>query len=385
MHHDTQVALTERIFAHLDAGTTDMLDEVTVNPVTSYTCPERLKREWDMIRAEPILMGLSCMLAGPRSYLTDDKTGVPILLVRDAHGQARAFLNACKHRGSRLLDGAGTARPRLVCPYHAWTYDLDGSLAVVPQREGFDGFDLTACNLTELPLLEQHGLIWVRPGGGPAIDGERHLAGLAKEIANYEFGGYHHYETRRINCDMNWKAVIDTFLEPYHFTPLHNDTVAPIFVPSLCLFDPFARHLRETFARRTIEQLRTAAKSEWDLITHSAIVYVFFPNTAFVMQADHAEVWRVFPDLERPDRCQVDLEFYIPEPAETDKARGHWDRNMDLVVRTVEVEDFPTGEAAQMAWSSGLMKSVVYGRNEPALAHFERCVAEAVGAKLSGV
>ena len=72
-------------------------------------------------------MGLSCMLPEPRSYLTDDNTGVPILLLRDETGQARAYLNACKHRGSRLLSGSrASAQADRICPYHAWTYDLDG-------------------------------------------------------------------------------------------------------------------------------------------------------------------------------------------------------------------------------------------------------------------
>ena len=123
-------------------------------------------------------------------------------------------------------------------------------------------------------------------------------------------------------CDMNWKIIIDTFLEPYHFTPLHNDTVAPIFFPSLCLFEPFGRNLRETLPRRSIVELRDKPASDWDLIRHTAIVYVLFPNTVFVMQADHAEVWRVFPSDARADRSHVDLEFYIPEPATTEKARG---------------------------------------------------------------
>lgn len=379
MRHQTQVDLVEKVFAHLDAGTTAELDSVTINPVAAYTCRERLAKEQALLRSEPILMGLSCVLPGPRSYITDDNTGVPILLLRDEDGQARAYLNACKHRGSRLLEGVGQARKRIICPYHAWTYDLDGALAVVPQKEGFEGVDLTKCGLTELPVLEEHGLLWVRPDGGATIDGDAHLDGLADEFASYGFDRYHHYETRRIDCDMNWKIIIDTFLEPYHFTPLHNDTVAPIFFPSLCLFDAFGRNLRETLPRRSIVELRDRPREEWDLIRHTAIVYVLFPNTVFVMQADHAEVWRVFPSEGRPDKSHVYLEFYVPEPATTDKARGYWDRNMDLTVRTVQLEDFPTGEGAQKVFASGSLEHVIYGRNEPALAYFQKMLANAVG------
>ncbi len=382
MRQQTQIELTEQLFAHLDANTTAMFDEVTVNPVTAYTCKDRLRRELDLLRREPIVMGLSCTLPEPRSYLTDDNTGVPILLVRDENGKARAFLNACKHRGSRLLDGSGEARRRIVCPYHAWTYNLDGQLVTVPQQDGFPELDFNACSLNELPLLEEHGLIWVRPTGDQPITSDEVFAGLSDEFASYDFASYHHYETRRIDCDMNWKVIVDTFLEPYHFTPLHNDTVAPIFFPSVCLLDTFGRNLRETLPRRSIETLRDKPKNEWDLITHSAIVYVLFPNTVVVMQIDHAEIWRVFPTDNRTDRSHVFLEFYIPEPATTEKARTHWDRNMDLTIRTVQSEDFPTGAGAQKAFNSGALDKVIYGRNEPALAFYQRTLAEAVGAPL---
>ena len=379
MRHETQVRLAERILEHLENETTDLFDDVTINPAKAYTCPQRFEAEQDIIRREPVLMGLSCTLPHPRSYLTDDNTGIPILMLRDNDGRFRAFLNACKHRGSRLLDGAGRARQRIVCPYHAWTYDLEGQLVHVPQQDAFPGLDIAACGLTELPALEEHGLLWVRPQGAEPIHGPTHLAGLEADFSNFGFDRYHHYETRRIDCKMNWKVIIDTFLEPYHFTPLHNDTVAPIFFPSLCLFDPYGRNIRETFPRRTIVDLRDQSPSNWDLIKHTAVVYVLFPNSVFVMQADHAEVWRVFPSGGRPDRSHVFLEFYIPEPAETEKARGHWDRNMSLVMRTVEREDFPTGEGAQKAFASGALESVIYGRNEPALAFFEKTMAAAVG------
>ncbi|MGI9524259.1 MAG: aromatic ring-hydroxylating oxygenase subunit alpha [Hyphomicrobiaceae bacterium] len=379
MRQDTQVALTEEIFAHLDANSTAMSESVTINPVASYICPDRLSREQDVIRRSPVLMGLGCRLSEPRSYLTDDNTGVPILLLRDDAGRARAFLNACKHRGSRMLEGVGQVRRRLVCPYHAWTYDLDGTLKMVPQPEGFSGLDYAECGLTELPILEEDGLIWVRPIGNTPIDGLSHLGALREEIASYGLGNYHHYETRRIDCAMNWKTIIDTFLEPYHFTPLHIDTVAPLFIPSLCLFDAYGSHLREVLPRRSIEELRSRTKSEWSLLPHAAIVYVLFPNTVFIMLIDHVEVWRVFPNSERPDKSHVNLEFYTPEPATSESARGHWDRSMNLTIRTVLEEDFPTGEGAQISFASKRLSSVIYGRNEPALAHFQRSIAAAVG------
>jgi phenylpropionate dioxygenase-like ring-hydroxylating dioxygenase large terminal subunit len=221
--------------------------------------------------------------------------------------------------------------------------------------------------------------VWVSPGGAP-IDLERHLGDLAPELASFRLADYHHYETRVLRQRMNWKLVIDTFLEPYHFAVLHRNTVGPIFVPNLCLFHAFGPHLRETLPRRSIVELRERPEREWDLVTHTALVYVLFPNTVFIMQGDHVEIWRVFPVGDRVDEAVMYLDFYIPEPAESESARGHWDRNMNLAVRTVVEEDFPTGEGIQAGLASGAQGHVTYGRNEPALAHFERAVSEVLAA-----
>jgi hypothetical protein len=154
--------------------------------------------------------------------------------------------------------------------------------------------------------------------------------------------------------------------------------VGPIFFPNLCLFEAFGPHLRETLPRRTIEGLRGTPEAEWDLIPHTALVYVLFPNTVLVMQIDHVETWRVFPAADKVDECVMYLDFFVPEPAETESAKRHWDNNMDLTIRTVDMEDFPVGEGIQAGFASNAQTEMVFGRNEPALAHFERSVNEAV-------
>ncbi len=383
MLRDTHIDLTSRVFAHIDAGTTDRTDAILRNPATAYTSEARLAREKDLLfQREPMLLGMSALLPEPGTFFTDDNTGVPLLLLRDDGGQLRAFLNSCRHRGSRLLDGQGKVRRGFACAYHGWTYDAAGDLTGVPDAGSFDGFDIDGCGLIELPSAELDGLIWVRPGGGEPIDPVAHLGGLAPEFASYGFGGYHLYSGRVMRPEMNWKMIIDTFLEPYHFAVLHKATVAPIFFPNLCLLDTFGQHLREFLPRRTIEDLRDKPKDQWDAVWHSAIVYVLHPNTVFVMQQDHAEIWRVFPDGDRVDRAVTYLDFYIPEPATSEKAKRHWEANVDLTVRTVEHEDFVAGAGAHKAFMTGQVKEVVYGTNEPALAYFHKVQAAAVGEPL---
>ncbi|MBT5267737.1 MAG: Rieske 2Fe-2S domain-containing protein [Rhodospirillaceae bacterium] len=379
MRRETHGELSERIFALIDGKTTDLAPEVYLNPVEGYTSPEKLEQEMrTLFRQYPLLMGMSCRIPEPGDYFTDDNTGVPMVVIRGDDGKVNAFVNVCTHRGARVLEGEGKAGRLISCPYHAWAFDRAGCLVKVPDAESFAGVDLETCGLTVLPCEERDGLIWVLPTPGGVIELDKDLNGLADELSSYGYDTYHHYETRTIRQKINWKGIMDTFLEPYHFAALHRDTVAPIFFANMCLFDGFGPHLREVFPRKTIEKMRDQPKSEWDAVTYSAIVYVLFPNTAFVMQADHVEIWRIFPVPGKPDESVTHLEFYIPEPVTSESARRHWDNNMDLVIRTVQEEDFPTGEGIQSGYHSGARSHVIYGRNEPALMHFERSVSEAL-------
>ncbi|MEQ8281390.1 MAG: SRPBCC family protein, partial [Parvibaculum sp.] len=189
---------------------------------------------------------------------------------------------------------------------------------------------------------------------------------------------YSHYETRVLRARLNWKLVIDTFLETYHLSTLHKNTIAPILHSNLGTFDGMARNLRMIGARKTIDALRQRPESEWDLIRHSALVYVLFPNTVFIMQGDHLETWRVYPG-DSVDESKMHVSLYTPEPAVTDKARKYWTKNMDLLMATVQQEDFPLAENIQRDFHSGAQDFVTFGANEPALAHFHKSVKKTLG------
>ena len=127
LNKDTHRSLVRRVFAHLDAGTTDRAPDVLRNPVAVYTDPARFEAEMaHILRSKSLLACLSGRLPGPGSYLAEDLAGVPVLLMRGEDGVARAFLNSCRHRGVRLLDGAGRVRRAFACPYHGWAYGADG-------------------------------------------------------------------------------------------------------------------------------------------------------------------------------------------------------------------------------------------------------------------
>ncbi len=379
MEHEEQVEQARKLLTYLQSRTTAMAHDVYRNPVRDYVCARQLAQERELFfRRNPLLVGLSCLVPASGDYLTHDYSGAPLLLVRQPNGSLRAFLNVCRHRGARLANGSGRGLRNLVCPYHAWCYGIDGKLLVRPDERSFAEIDKSARGLRELAVVEKYGMIWVSPTTALQFDVDALLGGLESDLAAYGYASYSHYETRVLHRRMNWKLVIDTFLESYHLSALHPSTVNPILHTNLGTFDAYGRNLRMIGARRTIEKLRELPESEWNLIPYSAVIYVLFPNTVFVMQGDHLETWHVYPGGDSPDESVMYISLYTPEPANTDGARRHWDRNMDLLMATVEKEDFPLAEGVQRGFYSGAQDEILFGRNEPCLHHFHKSVKEAL-------
>lgn len=371
MRRETQLKLAHALQAHVREGTTALAPEIFRNPVAAYGDPERLKLERERLYLRmPLFLTMSNRLREPGDYLAEEIAGVPVLAVRGRDGAVRAFANICRHRGAPVATGCGKARA-FSCPYHGWTYALDGKLAGIPDERSFTGVEKATHGLLQLPASERHGMVFVRlsPGEPLEIDVDRHLAGLGEEFAAYGFKTYSFFASETLTPKINWKFGIDTFLESYHLPALHRATVAPLIRGNTGAFDAFGDHSRLTMLRYSSTEWDGKAESDWDVLAQILPIYRLMPNSIIVFQSDHLETWRMLPG-DAPDRCAVEFALYAPEPPATDKARAYWQKNYDLAVRTVKDEDFTLGEKMQRAFMSGLQAEVVYGRNEPALIHF---------------
>jgi len=372
-----QIKLGRQLFDYIDTRSTAMAHDLYRQPIHEYTSVDIAAREQrQLFRALPMCVGLSSLLPHAGSYQTHDASGLPILLTRNDRGQVQAFLNVCRHRGARVAEACGKARA-LVCPYHAWAYDMDGQLKARPADCAFAGAPQDGLGLTRLAVEERDGVIWVMPRPATPLNLDLHLGTLNAELATFELTGFHHYETRTLTRRMNWKLLLDTFLESYHFCVLHKDSICSIFYENLGAFDHWGPHFRLVSPRKSIEQIRAQAAPQWNLLPHIVSIHVLFPNTVLVWQLDHVELWQIHPGAS-PDESTTLLSLYTPEPALTESARRHWDRNMDLVVHVVEKEDFPVGEGIQHGFHSGAQDHILFGRNEPGLIHFHRSVSAAL-------
>ena len=153
-----QLALAESIAS----GTIKQGDAITSVPAAAYTDPARHEREWAaLFQALPNVIAPSALLPQPNMAVPHDGFGKPLLVTRDKAGAAHVFLNVCQHRGTRLVEGGEpVCAPRLVCPYHAWSYTLDGRLSGLPRAETFPGLDKGAHGLKDvmsIDLLQRKG------------------------------------------------------------------------------------------------------------------------------------------------------------------------------------------------------------------------------------
>jgi phenylpropionate dioxygenase-like ring-hydroxylating dioxygenase large terminal subunit len=388
MERQQQIDLLKRLLHFVESRTTCLADAPWRNDVSVYADPEHFSREQQtLFRRHPILMGFASEWATNGAFRTDEYTGVPILVVRGRDGQLRAFLNVCRHRGAKVAQGCGEARA-FSCPYHAWTYDLSGKVMGIPDERCFPGVRDERSSLTELPLCEKHGLVWVIPT--PSADGSANfdidpwLGGLGPELAAYGFGSWVFYDERVIPETMNWKILVDTFHEGYHVGFLHRESLGSILHGNVTDFEAFGLNHRLTFPRKKLERLKAEPEESWDLMWNTTLIYSLFPNTIFIVQGDHVEISRIFPREGRVDRAVMELGLYVPRAPVTQEERTHWDKNMQLALDVVTGEDFPTGRSIQIGLTSGAQTHTVFGRNEPAMIHYHRSMQAALGPPLPG-
>jgi phenylpropionate dioxygenase-like ring-hydroxylating dioxygenase large terminal subunit len=165
-------------------------------------------------------------LRAPGAYVTATVTGMPIMVVRDRAGALRAFFNVCKHRAHELLSGSGTTGT-IVCPYHAWVYDLDGGLRRARHTDRMPGFDRSEICLDRIRVEEFCGFVYVNldPAAAPLAE---QAPDLAAEIAHWAPDVDRLTFAKRLTYDVksNWKNVIDNFLECYHCHVAHREFVA---------------------------------------------------------------------------------------------------------------------------------------------------------------
>lgn len=374
LDHEATVALAKRMLALDEAHTTEQAAEQFRVPVWKYIDEDRWRLEMDRIfKRVPLPLALSCELPAPHSYKALFAVDLPVLIVRDGEGVARAFMNVCRHRGAVVVpESCGEAR-RFTCPYHGWVYDQRGGLAGIYGDDTFGPLERDTMGLTPLPCEERSGLVFVTLTSGDGMDVDEWLGDYQAELDTLELATWHVFDRRQL-ASPAWKVAYDGYLEGYHFSNLHRDTIFKDTKSNLMAFDMYGPHQRVTFAKQSLSELRDMPETEWKPVRHIGPVHTLFPCLSIAGGwNDFAMVSLLMPGP-TADRSTTRQTFITRHPVETDEQRRRAEISTDFLYTVVRDEDYTMGAGITSALRSGANEEFVFGRNELSLHHFHQWV-----------
>ena len=271
-----------RIFTHIDEGTTDLGDTVWREPVENYHSQERFDAEIALLRRRPVPFCPSAGLPETGSYIARKAAGTPLVVVRGRDGKVRAFINACRHRGMQVASGSGCSRA-FVCPYHAWTYDLEGKLKAIRGPEAFPEVNIEDHGLTEVSAQEKGGLVYVMQEG--KINSQ-----MLENNLDYFTPEQEMFQEAEATNKANWKLITETLLEGYHIKSLHKTTFYPYGLDNVNLVETYGANARVTFPFRRIEKLRGIPSDERRADGMLTTVNHVFPNASISALSKHSNL-----------------------------------------------------------------------------------------------
>jgi Rieske 2Fe-2S family protein len=363
-------------------ATLQPLERATMLPPSAFLDPSVLGWELDNIFSGGwIVAGHASAVAEPGAFLAREIGDQSIVIVGGEDGEPRAFHNVCRHRGARLVEEPeGQVRRRLQCPYHAWSYDLEGNLRAAPHMEEVENFDTACYGLRPVRTAVLGGLLLVDLSGdaGPAED---HLGELLPHLERYSVGslrrgGRHLYEVAA-----NWKGIAENYNECLHCPGVHPELNALSHYMSgegfygagaWCGGSMTLTEGAETMARdggQAGHREPIASLEEADL--RNILYFALFPNALISLHPDYAMLHTLWP--REPGRTDVVCEFFF-EPraiaaADFDPADaiGFWDQ--------VNREDWHVCELAQKGVRSRGYSPGRYSAEESDVHAFDAMVA----------
>jgi nitrite reductase/ring-hydroxylating ferredoxin subunit len=224
----------QRVRDHLAALRALPQERAAAMPAEYYTSPEFLNLERDeLFRKQWIGIGHVGEIPKPGDYFTTELVDEQLIVARGTDKSIRVLSNVCRHRGSVIARGTGNAK-RFICPYHAWTYGLDGNLIAAPLMDRVAHFERTRCRLPQFRLEIWEGFIFVNLDREATTPLASQIAATEPYIRNYRPAERHLLFNAEEVWQTNWKCLVENFMEGYHLSPMHAKTLHAVTPTELC-------------------------------------------------------------------------------------------------------------------------------------------------------
>jgi phenylpropionate dioxygenase-like ring-hydroxylating dioxygenase large terminal subunit len=315
-------------------------------------------------------------IPAPGDWRTIDYLGESLLVIRGDDSVVRAFSNVCRHRGSRVVSGGAGCARRLTCPYHAWTYGLDGRLIGVPRKSDYPGLDTTALGLVPVELENWRGFLFVRlESGGPSV--AEMMAPNEPEIAPYRFEELHALGRVTLRPrDVNWKNVADNYSDGLHIAVAHPG-LTRLFGKGYAIsagehVDRMAGDLSERPSANPSERayqkllpdvphLPSGLRRRW-------LYFKLWPNIAFDIYPDQVDFMQFLP-VSPTETVIREISYALPDARREMRAARYLNWRIN---RRVNAEDTALIQGVQQGMASRRYTPGPLGESEVCLRSFAR-------------
>jgi len=358
------------------AGAKTLEQKYFVSPQIFAEEQEKIfSRQW-------VLVGHQSQIAQAGDYFTAEIAGESLIIVRDKRAAIHGFYNVCRHRGSRLIENRkGQLSAAIQCPYHAWTYGLDGRLLGAPHMDDVPGFDKADYSLHSVSLALWEGFIFVNLADSPPPL-EEWFAPLAGKFSRWNFPSL--CSARRIEYDVraNWKLIFENYSECYH---------CPLVHPALSKLTPYDSAENDLCEGPFLGGFMPITKGKSLTMTgnvcavpvgdikaddaHRVFYYSIFPNLLLSMHPDYVMVHQLWP--QSPERVLILCDWYFHPDAfgrpdfHPDDAIEFWDMT--------NRQDWHVCELSQLGIASRAYRPGPYSPRESIPAAWDREYLRALG------